>query len=336
MLAAYRITDAGPETLPALPDRPIGGPCWIDLSNPTPEENQAAMRMLDAPMPTREEAVEIESTSRFFVDDGATYLNLAILIGVDAGTPTLTPLSFVMSNGSVATVRYADFAAFKQFHTRVTKPKSACNSAPSVVSFLTEAIIDRAADIVEKVGADIDRINNDIFKGRSGDGHGARKGEARGGRSRERRLEGFLEKIAYQNDIMSKARESLMSIERMLQYLSGAESGWPDRKADRDRLNLMGRDVKSLTDQLGFLSSKTTFLLDATLGLISVEQNDVIRVLTVAATIVLPPTLIGTIYGMNFVGMPELNWSFGYPLAIGAMVVAAVVPYLILKRRGWF
>ncbi len=117
---------------------------------------------------------------------------------------------------------------------------------------------------------------------------------------------------------MSKARESLMSIERMLQYLAGGESGWPDRKVDRDRLHLMGRDVKSLTDQLAFLSSKTTFLLDATLGLISVEQNDVIRVLTVAATILLPPTLIGTIYGMNFVSMPELKWSFGYPLAIGA------------------
>jgi magnesium transporter len=328
MLAAYRLTNNGPEPFATLPTTAGGGAGWIDLFNPTAEEDTAAETLLGVSIPTREEALEIESTSRFFVEDGATFLNLAVLIGVDAGEPILSPLSFVLKGDWVTTVRYTESAAFKQFQARSVKPKSNCNSATGIISSLTESIIDRAADIVEKIGADIDRINNDIFKGRSG--------EARGGRTRERRLEEFLEKIAYQNDIISKSRESLMSIERMLQYLSGSEVGWPDRKGDRDRLRLMARDVRSLTDQLSFLSSKATFLLDATLGLISVEQNDVIRVLTVAATILLPPTLIGTIYGMNFSGMPELKWSFGYPLAIILMVAAAVVPYLILKRRGWF
>ncbi len=178
MLAAYKIAETTLEVLPTSPDGEVEGPRWVDLFNPTQDENQAAMRMLGAPMPTREEAVEIESTSRFFIEDGATYLNLAVLIGIDAETPTLTPLSFVLSGGSVATVRYADFAAFKQFHARATKAKSACSSAPAVVSFLTEAIIDRAADVVEKIGADIDRINNNIFKGRSGEFRGGERANA--------------------------------------------------------------------------------------------------------------------------------------------------------------
>jgi len=168
------------------------------------------------------------------------------------------------------------------------------------VIHLTEAIIDRAADIVEKVGTDVDGINTDIF---------GTRGKRRAGKAREQKLESFLSDIAYQNDIISKARESLVTIERMIQFLSSVNFAWTDAHGERDRLQLMARDITSLTDHLGFLSSKTTFLLDATLGLISVEQNDVIRIFTVAATILLPPTLVGTIYGMNFVNIPELGWG---------------------------
>ncbi len=328
MLAAYSLAASGPEPLPTVPEVAGEGAGWIDLFNPTLQEDEVAVSLLGVSIPTREEAQEIESTSRFFIEDGATFLNLAVLVGVDAGQPALSPLSFVLKNEWVVTVRYAESSAFKQFQMRAAKPKNSCNTATDVISFMTESIIDRAADIVEKIGADIDRINNNIFKGRDR--------QSRGGRERERSLEEYIEKIAYQNDIISKSRESLISIERMLQYLSGAGSGWPDRKTDRDRLRLMGRDVRSLTDQLSFLSSKATFLLDATLGLISVEQNDVIRVLTVAATILFPPTLVGTIYGMNFDGMPELKWGLGYPFAIGLMIASALIPYFILKRRGWF
>jgi magnesium transporter len=241
----------------------------------------------------------------------------------------LSPLSFVLTGNKVATVRYEDSLAFRQFLARATKTKAGRITAPGIVMHLTESIIDRAADVVEKVGAEIDRINNEVFK-RDG------RAKAGAGLARKRQLSEYLEAIAFQNDIVSKSREALVSIERMIQYVSGAEIGWHEHKADRDRLQLMALDIRSLNDQLSFLSSRATFLLEATLGLISVDQNDVIRVLTVSATILLPPTLIGTIYGMNFASMPELDWSFGYPLAIGLMIGAALIPYLILKRRGWF
>jgi magnesium transporter len=206
-------------------------------------------------------------------------------------------------------VRYEDSLAFRQFLARATKTKAGRITAPGIVMHLTESIIDRAADVVEKVGAEIDRINNEVFK-RDG------RAKAGAGLARKRQLSEYLEAIAFQNDIVSKSREALVSIERMIQYVSGAEIGWHEQKPDRDRLQLMALDIRSLTDQLNFLSS--------------------IRVLTVSATILLPPTLIGTIYGMNFASMPELDWSFGYPLAIGLMIGAALIPYLILKRRGWF
>lgn len=330
MISAYRLSDTGPVTLESLPE---GGPGdddgWIDLLHPTAEEDAAVEHFLGVPIPTREEAQEIETSSRFYIEDAAVFLNVAVLIGVDAAAPRLSPLTFVVREGWAVTVRYEESSAFRQFIKHVLRPKSSCRSAPAIVIHLTEAIIDRAADIVERVGADIDQINTDIFSRRSAN-------HSPGGKLREKTLEAFLEKIAYQNDLISKSRESLVTLERMVQFVSSPEAEWSSHKDHRDRLELVARDIASLTDQLSFLSSKATFLLDATLGLISVEQNNVIRVLTVAATVLLPPTLIGTIYGMNFANMPELGWTWGYPIAIGIMAAAGLVPYLILKRRGWF
>ena len=328
MITAYRFTGLGPSAMAehlAAAKRDDAG--WIDLVAPTDDDNAEVEAFLGVAVPTREEAQEIETSSRFFTEDGATFLNIALLLGVEKNEPQLSPLSFVIIDQWVVTSRYQESAAFRQFHGHVVNPNSSCHAATSVVIHLTEAIIDQAADVVENVGAGVDGINTDIF---------GTRGERRAGKAREQKLESFLGNIAYQNDIISKVRESLVTIERMIQYLNSLGLEWSDEHGESNRLQLMARDITSLTDQLSFLSSKTTFLLDATLGLISVEQNDVIRIFTVAATILLPPTLVGTIYGMNFVNIPELGWGFGYPMAIGLMIAAGLVPYWILKKRGLF
>lgn len=327
MLTAYNFSTHGP-TRCAAADGPPATAGWVDLLNPDAGEDSAAETFLGASIPTMEEAQEIESSSRFYLEGGAVYLNLALLVGLKDRSPTLSPLSFVLKGDRIVTVRHVDSAAFNQFLQQIAKPEANCSTASAVLLRITDAIIDRSADAIEKAGADVDRINGQIF--------GRRQDKIVRRVARERRLEAALQEIAYQEDVISKCRESMTSIERMLQFIMATEIAWADRKADRERLKLLARDVRSLTDQLAFLSSRTSFLLDATLGLISVEQNDVIRVLTVAAAILLPPTLIGTIYGMNFTVMPELDWRFGYPLAVGVMILAGVVPYLILKRRGWF
>lgn len=324
MLVAYALTRNGPERREGFALGAEGDVRWADLLSPTAGEEAGVEAFLGVEIPTREEAQEIEFSSRLYAEDGALFMTVSVLAGFDAGTPALTPVTFVLAKDRIATIRYEEFTAFRQFMARSGKAESGCTDATGVFLTLTEAIIDRTADVVEKLSAEIDRMNGEVFR-------------ARTMRRRERRLETIIEEIGRTGDSISKARESLASLERMLQFASAARSDFLiGRKANDSRIKLMIRDVRSLADQLTFLSNKTTFLLDATLGLISVDQNEVIRVLTIVATFFFPPTLIGTIYGMNFRNMPELDWPFGYPLALVLMALSAILPYLYFKRRGWF
>ncbi|HET7714218.1 MAG TPA: magnesium transporter CorA family protein [Bauldia sp.] len=324
MLIAYSLSEHGPRTIHAAGGETVPADAnWIDLIQPTREEDRAAEAFLNASLPTREEAQEIEFSSRFYVEDGAVFMTASVLTGVDLGKPTLVPLTLVVAGDNrIATLRYEDLRAQKQFLARATKPGSGCATTPGVFFGLIEAIVDRTADVLEKISADVDRINSEVFATRT---------ETRRGR----RLAQLMEGIGAQGDLAAKARESLSSLERLVQFAGIALPSSFGKGANKNRLKLLARDVRSLEDHCAFLSNKILFLLDATLGLISVEQNEVIRILTVAATIFFPPTLIGTIYGMNFQNIPELNWHLGYPLAIILMLASAVLPYLYFKRRGW-
>lgn len=324
MLIAYSLSEHGPRTIAANDGEAIPEDAsWIDLNQPTREEDQAAEAFLKASLPTREEAQEIEFSSRFYAEDGAVFMTASVLTGVDIGKPALVPLTIIVAGDNrIATLRYEELRAQKQFLARATKPGSGCTSTPGVFFGLIEAIVDRTADVLEKVSADVDRLNQDVFASRA---------EKR----RSRRLASLMEGIGAQGDLAAKARESLSSLERLVQFAGVALPGSFGKGGGKNRLKLLARDVRSLEDHCAFLSNKILFLLDATLGLISVEQNEVIRVLTVAATFFFPPTLIGTIYGMNFEFMPELHWSLGYPVVLGLMALSAIVPYFYFRRRGW-
>ena len=324
MLSLYGFGEKGLEALSATDGGetpPATG--WIDLFQPTPEDYRAAERFLGAPVPTREEAQEIEFSSRLYTEDGATFMTATVMTGVDAGNPELAPFTIAMAGERIITLRYNDLRALRHFLTRASKPGSGCSSAPAVFLGLIEAIIDRAADVLERISGDVDRINRDVFARRRDPAHEGRE------------LSELIEAIGVQGDLAAKARESLASLERLIQYAGLAAPSINAKGNNRARMKLAARDIRSLEDHVTFLSNKINFLLDATLGLISVEQNEVIRVLTVLSTFFFPPTLIGTFYGMNFHFMPELSWPFAYPLVIGAMIVSALVPYFYFKRRGW-
>lgn len=323
MLVAYRLTENGPVPLPRdesgrVPD----GAGWVDVLQPSPEEDGATEAFLGANLPTREEAQEIEFSSRFYSENGAVYMTVSLLTGIDSGQPILTPFTIVVAGERIATLRYEDFRAFRQFLSRASKPASGCQTSTQVFIGLIEAIVDRTADVLERISADVDRINREVFARRRDSSQPAK------------RLEVMIEEIGHQGDLAAKARESLASLERLIQYAGLALPGPLAKGTSRARLKLAGRDIRSLEDQVSFLNSKISFLLDATLGLISVQQNEVIRILTVATTVFFPPTLIGTIYGMNF-KIPELSWALGYPYAIILMAVSAVLPFVYFKRRGW-
>ena len=324
MLATYRLTEKGPEPLAIMDGDAIAPTAtWLDVMLPSPEEERAVEQFLGASLPTREETQEIEFSSRFYTEDGAVYMTASILTGVDLGKAALVPMTIVVSGDRIVTLRYDDLRALRQFLARAGKPGSGCVSTPAVFLGLIEAIVDRTADVLERISNDVDRINLDVFR------------RQRDARRRGRGLEAFIGAIGVQGDLAAKSRESLASLERLTQFASLALPPAYGKGGIKNRLKLAQRDIRSLEDHVSFLSNKITFLLDATLGLISVQQNEVIRVLTVAATIFFPPTLIGTVYGMNFAGMPELTWFLGYPFALGLMALSAILPYVYFKRRGW-
>jgi magnesium transporter len=188
---------------------------------------------------------------------------------------------------------------------------------------LLDAIVDRMADILEKTGADVEAISREIFE----------PGPALGYRS-DKDFQNVLQNLGRKYDLTSKMRESLLTVGRILTFLNQAFDNRTNKEA-RVHVKTLSRDVASLQDHSSYLSGKLTFLLDATLGLINIEQNTVIKIMSVAAIVLLPPTLLASIWGMNFQYMPELGSPFGYPVAILGMVVAAVLPYLFFKRRGW-
>ena len=251
-------------------------------------------------------------------------MTASVLTGVDLGKPALVPLTIVVAGDDrIATLRYDELRAQKQFLARATKPGSGCTNVGGCL-----LRPDRGDRRSHRGRTREDQCPTSTASTRRSSPAAVTSAGAGGSPS-------LMEGIGFQGDLAAKARESLSSMERLVQFAGVALPGSFGKGNNKNRLKLLTRDVRSLEDHVAFLSNKILFLLDATLGLISVEQNEVIRVLTVAATIFFPPTLIGTIYGMNFNVMPELDWGFGYPVALLLMLASAVLPYLYFKKRGW-
>jgi magnesium transporter len=193
-----------------------------------------------------------------------------------------------------------------------------------VLMELIDAVIDRNADILERAGADMDMISHQIFEP---------EGAARTGHAK--RYSDILIAIGRKGDLTSKVRESLVSIGRLVAFLSASVEGVKWSKEMREQLKTMQRDVGSLSDHASYLSNKITFTLDAMLGVVNLEQNNIIKLFSVMAVVLMPPTLIASVYGMNFKVMPELEWVHGYPMALVMMLLAAVLPYVFFKWKKW-
>jgi magnesium transporter len=296
---------------------------WFDLVNPSLAEDKVVERILGIAVPTREEMQEIEVTSRLYVENGARYMTATLMCQSDTATPKTTPVTFILAGHRLVTVRYEDPRPFAIVNTKLGRACSASVSGESVLMELLDAIIDRAADILERIGAEVDQVSHDILEpeGQQAD--------------RSRSYNDILRTIGRKGDQTSKARESLVSIGRLLLFLANEADGmrWP--KEMRAQLKGMQRDVQSLSDHATYLSNKLTFLLDAMLGVVSLQQNNIIKIFSVVAVVLMPPTLVASIYGMNFRHMPELEWTFGYPAALALMAVAAALPYLYFKWRKW-
>ncbi|MFM2279159.1 MAG: hypothetical protein RLZZ444_1390, partial [Pseudomonadota bacterium] len=261
-----------------------------------------------------------------YQEDGATFMTATMLTALDAEDPVKSPVTFILRGRTLVTVRYGDSSPFDAFTHRANRPNGATWSSGEMVMLgLLEAIIDRLADVLERLGLEIDAISREVFRSKVAKAS-----------KKTRDLQALIEQIGGKGDFVTAVRESLVSISRLVAYHAAlaADEGKPGKEA-RQRVKLLQRDAASLGEHATFLSGKITFLLDATLGLINLEQNQIIKIFTVASVAFLPPTLVASIYGMNFEMMPELSLSFGYPLSIGIMILSALMPYLYFKRRGW-
>jgi magnesium transporter len=307
MLAAYVPQGSSLHRLEIPPGGEVpDGVVWLDLVNPAPGEDKVIERRLGIAVPTREEMQEIEVSSRLYTESHARFMTATLMCNSDTAVPRTTAVTFILARHCLVTVRYDEPRPFMIVSNKLTRTCPSGINGESVLLELLDAVIDREADLLERIGLDVDQVSHDIFKTIGGKG-----------------------------DLTSKVRESLVSLGRLLLFLANEAEGmrWP--KDVRLQLVSMQRDVQSLSDHATYLSNKITFLLDALLGVVTLEQNNVIKIFSIAAVVLLPPTLVATIYGMNFKNMPELEWQYGYPMALIMMVIAAVVPYYIFKWKKW-
>jgi len=297
---------------------------WIDLEEPTQAEEQAVERSLGFSVPTRDDMVEIEPSSRLYERDGALVMTMSVLFGIEDNDPQSEPISFVLMSGKLVTVRYVTPKPWLAFSREARVKPDLVRDAPTALIRLLDAIVDRLADELEETGAEIERISRLTFRREPGT------------REPGRRLEVLLHRIGRAQSLVGKIRETAVSTARALSFLSSSERlHAPECNRSRGQLTSLATDVSALIDHCAFQSSQLTFLLDASLGLISIEQNSAMKLFSWAALIFLPPTLVAGIYGMNFRHMPELEWLFGYPMALVMILLSAVLPLLVLRRKGW-
>lgn len=302
------------------------GATWIDLEEPTREEELLVERSLGFAVPTRDDMVEIEPSSRLYERDGALVMTASVLYGVQEGRPKSEPISFMLKGGKLVTVRYVTPKPWLAFSREARVEIALVKDATTALTRLLDAIIDRLADELEASGAEIEQLSQDTFRGGGGDME----------RISTKQLEAVLHRIGQAQTLIAKIRITAVSTARTLSFLAASDRlHGPECERTRELIASLSTDVSALIDHSAYQSGQLTFLLDASLGLISIEQNAAMKLFSWVAIVFLPPTLIAGIFGMNFHYMPELDEVWGYPMSLALMVISAVLPLWILKRRGW-
>lgn len=289
---------------------------WLDLLNPSRDEELTAEAAIGAALPTREEMAAIELSSRLYREGGATYMTSAVVAHSEDETPVLGQITFVLIEGRLVTVRYIEPRSVSMFEAELARDPGAYLSGPDVLLGLLDKIIDRLADVLERVGAEVEALASETFGARSG--------------VKYRRM---MAGLGRSHGITAKIRESAASLSRALIFAgAGGELVGPDI---RSRLDLLKQDLASVSDYSAYVSGNITFLLDAALGMINIEQNGIIKFFSVAAVVFLPPTLVASYFGMNFEHMRIFEWRHGEAVALFAMIVSVIVPLIWFRRKGW-
>jgi magnesium transporter len=315
MLTVHSASDKGADP---------SGAFWIDLLNPTAEEIAQVAADYGIAVPSRESLQEIETSSRLRAVGQVLYVSMPLAIQDESAGFAPVPLGFALSAQRLVTVRYSDIAAFSQVEARVGQKQDV--GSTRAFCALIEGMVDFGADRLEKLSSDMAVVSARAFGPQTSSQRDKRISQG---------LRECLKAIGLAGDQLSHSRESMLGLQRIIGFVLKMATDWllPEEKT---RLSTAQQDLISLVDFGAHLSGKSQFLLDAILGFINTEQNEIFKVLTIVSVVGIPPTLIASMYGMNFHDMPELSWRWGYPYGLTLIALSILLPIFWFKRRGWW
>lgn len=300
---------------------------WIDLLTPDAEELRYAESLCAIEMPTKDEMREIEATSRLYCEDGGRFMTTTVLSRVETDDPIIAEITFILKGRVLVTIRHTDSYSFRVFSHQLLRMQG--TNRDLVFVGLLETLVDRQADVLERFGTDLDALSKKVF----GKHHTRRKEKVEDPDTDD--LRDALEELGRVGDLITRQRDALVNLLRLITFAGNEDSCLDAQNSLYVALRPVSRDVNSLSEYASFLSNKINFMLDAVLGLINIEQNDIVKVFTIMSVVFMPPTLIASIYGMNFEYMPFLHSPWGFWLSLVVMLLAAAIPLLIFKLKRY-
>jgi magnesium transporter len=300
---------------------------WIDMLSPTKEEKALVDRILNLDIPTSEDMVKIELSRRLYRENGVLFMTSTMISNSDTDQAQLDPVSFVLTNTQLITVRFVDPKTFAIFTAQLKAIDASQYTAPILLAELLKAAVNRLADILAIVGQHLDDYSTSIFA----------PAVKRGPKTDYRKS---MRELGYCANLGTKGRESLLAFDRLISFLQQFAGARVDEDHG-ERLTTIAKDIHALSSHAEFLTNKINYLLAATLGNVNITQNNIIKIFSIAAVIFMPPTLIASIYGMNFdrashFNMPELGWKYGYVYSLTIMIISPFLLFRFFKSRGWF
>ncbi len=328
MIRIYTQTEKGISRTVGLEDHDYDREAifWIDLLTPDAAELRFAEELCAIEMPTKDEMREIEATSRLYCEDGGRFMTTTVLSRVETDEPMIAEITFILKSRMLVTIRHTDSYSFRVFSHQLLRTQS--TNRDLVFIGLLETLVDRQADVLERFGTDLDALSKKVF----GTHHTRRSKEADPDTDD---LRDALEELGRVGDLITRQRDALVNLLRLITFAGNEESCMDSHDSLYVPLRPVSRDVNSLSEYASFLSNKINFMLDAVLGLINIEQNDIVKVFTIMSVVFLPPTLIASVFGMNFKYMPFLDTPWGAWLSIALMVLAGLVPLIIFKLKRY-
>lgn len=286
---------------------------WLDAHEPDEEEREQINHLLRAELPQSSDVEEIEASARYFVDTEGMHVH-SLFLGPSEGRHRTTTVAFILQPERLITMREGKLADFRLLRLRARRGQVEATSPAHLMVTLLEQKVENLADFLEDIHRDLEAVSKVVLEEEDSD------------------LEHAIDQLAKLEDSNGKIRLCLMDTQRSITFMQRYLRG---NAEIRNTCNEVNQDVETLLTHTAFLFDKINFLMDSTQGFINIKQNQIIKTFSIAAVVFLPPTLVASIYGMNFEIMPELQWQWGYPMALGLMVVSGVMPYLFFKYKGW-